>query len=200
MAAPAQQATEVEFSCPWCNTRLALTRADFERERAVLCPRCSNPVDLEIQRRLARTAPSKPAAQAPAPRREAPAPRPAHPAPTPPPARAEKPPLHSEKHAASTRYSASPEPPLPAPNTSAQTDGLQDWSKPIDIDSSFAATVRPGPTVSPSSSSKAQDAPTTPYGGKIRCPSCGYENAKVPPEFSFGTVPKCAWCSKPLPA
>jgi hypothetical protein len=39
----------------------------------------------------------------------------------------------------------------------------------------------------------------TGMGVKLKCPSCNYENAPVPPEFSFGTVQKCSWCGKPLP-
>lgn len=224
MAAPA---SEIEFNCPWCNTRLALTRADFDRERAVLCPRCSNPIDLDIQRRLARTATPKPQPPIAPTRRQVTTPAPAPTAST----RVEKAPASTRYSAtpatadsggptaSAPRYTGTPEPPLnvstQAPNTqptiatytpgsalpSTETvgagKGLSDWAKPLDIDASFHTAPRPGPTAAGKSDSKL--GASNLYGGKIRCEACGYENAKVPPEFSFGTVPKCAWCGKPLP-
>src|SRR5689334_4582318 len=107
MAAPA---TEVEFNCPWCNTRLALTRADFDKERAVLCPRCSNPIDLDIQRRLAKTTMSKaPSAAAPPP--PPPAPKTFAPSTMQPTVAPSKP--WVEKQPIVSRYGPSAEPPLP---------------------------------------------------------------------------------------
>ncbi len=84
---------EIQFNCPWCTTRLALPEEDFNKERAVLCPRCNNPIDLAVQRRIDESAGSEappPPAQAP-PSAPAQAPPPA-PAQAPPPAPAQAPP------------------------------------------------------------------------------------------------------------
>jgi hypothetical protein len=58
---------EIQFNCPWCTTRLALPEEDFNNERAVICPRCNNPVDLAVQRRIVESAPPEGPAPAQAP-------------------------------------------------------------------------------------------------------------------------------------
>jgi hypothetical protein len=193
MAAPA---TEIEFNCPWCNTRLALSRSDFDRERAVLCPRCSNPIDLDIQRRLARTSTPKPQPPMPSARRQvttpasssrqrvdkpttAHAPRPAPPAPTPPA------PLDSGSVGA-----------LPGNQPQRPGTSFADLTKPVDINALFGLAPEAAPL--PGSESSAKGAPMPLPSGKVRCGACGFENSKIPPEFQYGTGPTCAWCGKPL--
>ena len=195
MAVPA---TEVEFNCPWCNTRLALTRADFDRERAVLCPRCSNPIDLDIQRRLARTSTPKPQPPMPAARRQVT---------TPPSATKSRP----DKPTA-TRAQARPTPPAqppqqpydggagtPLPGAEPEKPGTSfaELTKPVDINALFGLAPEAPPA--PGSESSAKGAPAALQSGKVRCGACGFENAKIPPEFQYGPVPTCQWCGKPLP-
>jgi len=189
MAAPP---SEIEFNCPWCSTKLALPRSDFERERAVLCPRCSNPIDLEIQRRLARTptpAALPPPAVAP-PRRQVTVTKPARkekPAPQAPPVPPPPPPAPPAQH---------PSAHAPPPAVPKSIDASLDWPNPLDMDTSFGSL----PTRSPEGRlSSTEGAMQGVLGAKIKCPACAYENVKVPPEFSFGTIQKCSWCSKPLP-
>lgn len=195
--------SEVEFNCPWCNTRLALPRSDFQSERAVLCPRCNNPIDLDIQRRLARTPATASTRQTPALQRQSAPPPPAQA----PPRRqvtvtksAPPPPLHKSEPIPKRTTAAPPlrqapqaGPKAPAPGASS-TESL-DWSKPLDIDSSFSRLTAPAK----SQLTSAAPSGASPFGSKLRCLACGFENAKVPPEFSFGSSQKCAWCGKPLP-
>ncbi len=199
--------SEVEFNCPWCNTRLALTQADFRNERAVLCPKCSNPIDLDIQRRLARTpAGSKPADA----RKQAAVPKPPPPArapPVPPTVTASQPSPDAQMPAAPDAPSSS-QPAQPGgamrynPSTLPGPTAGMDWSKPVDINTTFKSVERPEPLDFTSAAATKQqpgDPKKSPYGNKLHCPACGYENVRVPPEFSFGTVAKCAWCGKELP-
>jgi hypothetical protein len=202
MAAPA---TEIEFNCPWCNTRLALSRADFDRERAVLCPRCSNPIDLDIQRRLARTSTPKPQPPMPAARRQVTTPagqskqRVDRPAASPAPNRASFAPAPAPKP-----YDGGAVEPLPGqdplPGSQAQRPGTSfaELTKPVDINALFGLAPEAPPA--PGSESSAKGAPSVLPSGKIRCAACGFENSKIPPEFMYGAGPTCAWCGKPLPS
>lgn len=195
---------EIEFNCPWCNTRLALSPADFHGEKAVMCPRCNNPIDLEIQRRMARTGtparPTPPPAAPPTPvmerKREVPVPHSAK--------------LTYQKGAPSKTESrerlehsvpaAAPdnEPPASPVNSPARQKKV-DWT--IDIDGSFGDLRTRGTSVLDAArGAQGTGVQPLPTSGALRCASCGFENPKVPPEFSFGSGLKCAWCGKPLAA
>jgi transcription elongation factor Elf1 len=207
--------SEVEFNCPWCNTRLALSQADFRNERAVLCPKCSNPIDLDIQRRLARTPtrgkqeaargqvtaskPAPPVRAPPAP----PAVVPSQPAPVVP---SQPSPVTQMPSAPDAPSSSQPAQPGGAmrynPSTLPGPTAGMDWSKPVDIATTFKSVERPDHldfTQAAATKQQPGDPKKSPYGNKLHCPACGYENVRVPPEFSFGTVAKCAWCGKELP-
>ncbi|HKZ59726.1 MAG TPA: hypothetical protein VJ547_07760 [Candidatus Thermoplasmatota archaeon] len=202
-----QQATasgDIEFNCPWCNTRLALSPNDFRNERAVMCPRCNNPIDLDIQRRLARTAPvGRPTAPPSAPpspvmetKRKVTVPK------SSPPSYEKGPPEKTQ-----TRERLEHQIPAAAPThepaaTPLNAPALQkkvDWS--IDIDSKFGSMPASGGSVLDAArGSQGTGVQPVPTSGTRRCASCGFENPRVSPEFSFGSTLKCAWCSKPLPS
>lgn len=202
--APASR--EVQFNCPWCSTRLALPEADFARERAVLCPRCNNPVDLSVQRRTALpvpahvTAPPPPATPS---RRQV----------TAPPVPAKQPPR---------RQSAPSTVPVPDPPALPPLEKKKPASvalnfepeKPIDIDAAFKGEpihVDDIDSLMSKSDLWSMAGPRrsiTGVGGAgkpgeasgvVVCPSCAYENPPIPAGFEFGKVRKCTWCSKPLP-
>lgn len=196
----APAAPEVEFNCPWCNTKLALPRNDFANERAVLCPRCNNPIDLDIQRRLVKAAPTPATPPAPAPAAErrrvtAPPQREA-----PPPAAA--PPRYSERPAA-----PSPNQPMPPAGIAPEPIRTSDIDKAFgsdatrlgDVDALTGGRAAMRSVMPMPGSSQSTPSSSTGMGMKLKCPSCNYENSSVPAEFSFGTVQKCAWCGKPLP-
>jgi len=182
---------DVTFTCPWCSTNLSLPQKDFMSERAVLCPRCNNPIDMDIQRKMRHSAPTAGKAPPPkgglspfAPRRDVTLPK-----------RREIP-------------RKEPAPPPPAnPNTA-------DWSKPLDVDAAFGTDRdrksqmdqlmgglkggrQPGSQVGSSPTHASENAPAL-GGGKIHCPSCDFENSAGYDPFRTGP-PKCAWCGKPLP-
>jgi DNA-directed RNA polymerase subunit RPC12/RpoP len=191
--------SEVEFNCPWCNTKLALPRNDFANERAVLCPRCNNPIDLDIQRRLVKAAPS-PAVPAPAVERRrvtAPTRAPPPPPPTPP-----APPRYSERPAA-----PSPKQDMPPAGLTVEPITISDIDKAFgsdatrlgDVDALTGGRAAMRSVMPLPGSSQSTPSSSTGMGTKLKCPSCSYENSSVPAEFSFGTVQKCAWCGKPLP-
>ena len=189
LLAPAME--DVTFSCPWCSTNLSLPQKDFMNERAVLCPRCNNPIDMEIQRKLHRSAP--PGAKAPpskgtlspnAPRREVTLPK--------------------------RREAPRKEPPPPAPVNPTTSD----WSKPLDVDAAFGtdrarksqvdqlmggwqAGRQPGSQAGSNPTQASENAPAL-GGGKIHCPYCDFENSAGYDPFRTGP-PKCAWCGKLLP-
>lgn len=202
-----QQATasgDIEFNCPWCNTRLALSQSDFRGERAVLCPRCNNPIDLDIQRRLARTGaparPTPPPAAPPTPametKRRVTVPK------STPPTYAKGPPEKTQSRERLEHQVPAAAPALEPAATPLNSPALQkkvDWS--IDIDSKFGDIPVSRPSVLDAArASQGTGVQPVPTSGNLRCASCGYENPRVPPEFSFGSTLKCAWCSKPLPS
>jgi hypothetical protein len=185
---------EVQFNCPWCTTRLALPETDFATEKAVLCPRCNNPVDLTVQRRL-QAQPASPA-MAP-PRRQVTVPTP------PPPPQQRRP---------QPQPAPAPGRTLPPLERKRSGTGSLDFDpgKPIDIEGAFKGEpihVDDIDSLMSNSDLWKWDAPragprggpSSPKDGVVECPSCKYENAPVVPGFEFGKVRKCTWCGKPLP-
>jgi hypothetical protein len=200
---------QVQFNCPWCTTRLELPEHEFTNERAVLCPRCNNPIDLAVQRRLSQQPPPAP----PAPqRRQVTVPPPAAPppvSPAAPPGRRPPPPPRPEHTA------GEPLPPLDRTNKRHDSRALDfDPDKPIDIDAAFQGepihvddieSLMSTTDLWRGETPRGAAAPTTPgapgqrSGAVVMCPACKYENAPVPAGFEFGKVRKCTWCGKPLP-
>lgn len=190
---------EVQFNCPWCTTRLALPAADFQNERAVLCPRCNNPIDLTVQRQISQQ-------QAP---------------PPPPPAAPGRPTVTTPKAPPPSRRGGRrqrPAPPTPSlqreappPLEKKKRENVAldfDPEKPIDIDGAFKGEpiqVDDIDSLMSTSDLWTWNAPRTPGAGgtaalpDIVCPSCQYENTPIPEGFEFGKVRKCTWCGKPLP-
>jgi len=207
---------EVQFNCPWCTTRLALPEGDFARERAVLCPRCNNPIDLTVQRRLVQAPPppAPPARSGPPPvPMTAPARRQVT---TPPPARSPPPRDHRQLGGGAPPMAHSEPRSLPPLEKRKQESVALDFDpeKPIDIDGAFKgepihvddidslmsksdlwSMAGPRRSVTGGAGSGKPGA----ISGVVSCPSCNYENAPVPPGFEFGKVRKCTWCGKPLP-
>ena len=193
--APTQE--DVQFACPWCSTKLSLPQKDFMAERAVLCPRCNNPIDMEIQRRLYKSSPQ--GSRAPPPTR------------TPPPS-SQRRDVSVPKRREPPREKPVP-PPTPSPSQVTDS-GHADWTKPLDVDSYFGADqVRrkemdhlmggsePGRQPGSQRVDAPRDigeAPPAPNSGKVKCPSCDFENSTGYDPFRTGP-PKCAWCGKPLP-
>lgn len=189
---------EVQFNCPWCTTRLALPAADFQNERAVLCPRCNNPIDLTVQRRIAQQpAPPPPPAAAPG-RRMVTTPKPEPP----------------RRRGQAPSKQAPPQPSLdrtlpPLQKKKRENASLDfDPDKPIDIDGAFKGEpiqVDDIDSLMSTSDLWSWNAPRTAGAeGKevlpdVVCPSCKYENTPIPEGFEFGKVRKCTWCGKPLP-
>ena len=192
-------ASEVQFDCPWCGTKLALPVADFRAEATVLCPRCNNPIDLELQRRAAgQSRPAPPMYMQQPQRQQITRPRgdqraqpPSAPPPPPPP------PLDKKSkivpHDAVLSFD---------PNKPLNPDDYFDQAK-VHVDSiETISTSKDSWIMNATGRSTSQGPQTDTRAEKtsvVVCPSCAYENTPVPQGFEFGSIRKCTWCGKPLP-
>jgi hypothetical protein len=201
LASPPDQ---VEFSCPWCSTRLSLPKSDFGNERAVLCPRCNNPIDMEIQRKLYKVsgpppAPAAPQRAPPGQRRDVTLPRP-RPMPT-------KSAAGVQTRSAQEVQQKGPEPPAdeipvpPAPSWEEHV-AMDDFfgseaSRRKEMDALMGGAESGRQVGSHKDAVAGAQGPAAP-APKVKCPACGFDNVSGYDPFRTGP-PKCAWCGALLP-